>query len=234
MTSGASRWRSTTRVPASDSNTRSRNSAVPSSVEPASRNFTFAQTSRASWRRLIMPLRYAARANWNALEPSISVLSRSKKAAAFPPPPPSTVIALSPVDLDDHGVALAAARADGGHAEPSAATAQLVRERHQHARAARPNRVPEGDRAAVDVHLHGGLGLLRLDGDGHDLLGQPALVCGLHRQLVAAQGELVEVRARELELLAHLGGLRDHALARERVGEAVVHHGVDRLGVAHS
>src|SRR5437764_4497306 len=153
MTSGASRWRSTTRVPASDSNTRSRNSAVPSSVEPASRNFTFAQTSRASWRRLIMPLRYAARANWNALEPSISVLSGPKKAAAFPPPPPSTVIALSPVDLDDHGVTLAAARADGGHAEPSAATAQLVRERHQDARAARPDRVPEGDRAAVDVHL---------------------------------------------------------------------------------
>ena len=83
------------------------------------------------------------------------------------------------------------------------------------------------------VHLHGCLGLLRLHGDGHDLLGQPALVRGLHRQLVAAKGELVEVRARELELLAHLGGLGDHALAGERVGESVVHHGVDRLGVAH-
>src|ERR671917_2736269 len=74
----------------------------------------------------------------------MSVLSRSKKAAAR---------GSAAIYLDYDRVALAAARADRGHAEPAAAAPQLVRERHQDARAARPDRVAEGDRAAVHVHL---------------------------------------------------------------------------------
>jgi hypothetical protein len=50
---------------------------------------------------------------------------------------------------------------------------------------------------------------------------------------VAAQRELVEVGAGELELVADLGGLLEHLLPGERVGEAVVDHRVERLGVAH-
>ena len=45
----------------------------------------FAHASRASWRRDSRPGLYAARAKWSALEPSISVLSRSKKAAPSGP-----------------------------------------------------------------------------------------------------------------------------------------------------
>src|SRR4051794_38526581 len=151
-TSGVSRWRSTTRVPASDSNTRSRSSAAAWSVEPSRRNLKFARMSRMSWRLLIRPFLKAARANWNALDPSISVLSRSKKAAALPPPS-ATAPTLPPVDLEDHGISLAAARADRRDSETAAAAAQLVHERHEDAGAARADRMAEGDRAAVDVDL---------------------------------------------------------------------------------
>ena len=51
---------------------------------------------------------------------------------------------------------------------------------------------------------------------------------------MAAQREAVHVRAGHLELLGDLGGLRGHLLARERVGEPVVGHGVERLDVAHA
>jgi hypothetical protein len=40
--------------------------------------------------------------------------------------------------------------------------------------------------------------------------------------------------AGELELVADLGGLVEHLAAAERVGQAVVDHGVQRLGVAHA
>ena len=53
-------------------------------------------------------------------------------------------------------------------------------------------------------------------------------------QLVAAQRPPVQVRAGELELVADLGRLVEHLLAGERVGQAVVHHRVERLGVAHA
>src|SRR6185312_9492393 len=126
---------------------RSRSSSIPASVLPSRRNLMFAQTSRASWRRLIIPRRYATRPNWNAPDPSISVLSRSKNAAG-----PGRM-RLPAVDLDDHRVALAAAGADCRHAEPAAAAAQLVHERHQDARAAGADRVAERDGAAVHVDL---------------------------------------------------------------------------------
>ena len=43
----------------------------------------FAQASLASCRRDSIPFLYAARPKWRADEPSMSVLSRSKKAAPF-------------------------------------------------------------------------------------------------------------------------------------------------------
>src|SRR5918996_3830762 len=162
-TSGPSRRRSTTRWPASASRIRWRSSSVLSSVEPLSLNLRFAQTSRASWRRDSIPCLYAARPKWSALDPSMSVLSRSKKAApAIGEPRPArcgrgpggvSPRLLSAVHLDDHGVALAPTGADGGHAEPAPAPPQLVHERHQDARAAGADRVAERDRAAVHVHL---------------------------------------------------------------------------------
>src|SRR3954451_16957791 len=60
---------------------------------------------------------------------------------------------LPAVDLDQHGVALAAARADARHAEAAAPATKLVHERAHDPRAARPERVAECDRAAVHVHL---------------------------------------------------------------------------------
>ena len=67
-----------------------------------------------------------------------------------------------------------------------------------------------------------------------DLLGQAALVGRLQRELVRAQRPAVEVGAGHLELVADLGGLDEHLLAGERVGEPVVDHRVEHLGVAHA
>ena len=69
------------RWPVIESRMRWRSSSVPASVEPFSRNLMFAQASRAIWRRDTIPCLYAARPKWIALEPSMRVLSRSKKAA---------------------------------------------------------------------------------------------------------------------------------------------------------
>src|SRR6186713_1871517 len=124
------RARSTTRWPAIAPRMRSRSSSVPWSVDPCRRNFRLAQASLASWRRETMPALYAARPKWRALDPSMRVLSRSKKAA------PATWPRLAAVHFDDHRVALAAARADRRAAEPAAAAPQLVDERHQDAGAA--------------------------------------------------------------------------------------------------
>src|SRR5437763_181549 len=65
---------------------------------------------------------------------------------------------------------------------------------------------------------------------------RPALSSAILAALlgVRAQGPAVEVRAGELELGRHLAGLLCHVLAAERVGEAIVDHRVDRLGVAHA
>ena len=87
-------------------------------------------------------------------------------------------------------------------------------------------------RALID--LDGRVALLRLHRDRHDLLGQPALVRGFDGQLVGAERKAVHVRARDLELLADLVGLLAHVLAAERVGEAILDHAVERLGVAHA
>src|SRR3954468_2830369 len=89
--SGPRRARSTTRCPAIESRMRWRSASVSSSVEPRMRNLTFAHRSFASWRFERSPRWYAARPKWIALEPSMRVLSRSKKAAA--PGTPSRLLA---------------------------------------------------------------------------------------------------------------------------------------------
>src|SRR4051812_7129243 len=81
-TSGRSRARSRTRWPAIASRICSRSASVSSSVEPRTRKRTLSQRPRAIWRRVRCPRRYEARAKWITLDPSIRVLSRSKKAAA--------------------------------------------------------------------------------------------------------------------------------------------------------
>ena len=53
-------------------------------------------------------------------------------------------------------------------------------------------------------------------------------------QLVRAQRPAVEIGAGHLELVADLGRLDEHLLARERVGEPVVDHRVEHLRVAHA
>ncbi len=84
------------------------------------------------------------------------------------------------------------------------------------------------------VDLDGRVPLTAFDRDRDDLFGQTALVGGLQSQLVRAQRPAVEIGARQLELIADLGGLDEHLLAGERVGEAVVDHRVERLDVAHA
>src|SRR5207302_7172140 len=66
---------------------------------------------------------------------------------------PRPAVRSVPVDLDDHRVALPAAGADRGNAKPAAAAAELVDKRRQDTGATCADRVTEGDRAAVDVHL---------------------------------------------------------------------------------
>src|SRR5438309_10062482 len=53
--------------------------------------------------------------------------------------------------LDQGGVALAATAAEGGGAEPAAAAAQRVDQRHDDPGAGHADRVAKGDGAAVDV-----------------------------------------------------------------------------------
>ena len=84
------------------------------------------------------------------------------------------------------------------------------------------------------VDLDHRVALPALDGDGDDLLREPALVGRGDRALVRAQRPAVHVGARDLELVADLGGLLEHLLAREGVGEPVVDHRVERLDVAHA
>ena len=84
------------------------------------------------------------------------------------------------------------------------------------------------------VALDGRLALLGGHRHGGDLLREPALVGGLHGELMAAQREAIQIGAGHLELLGDLRRLRGHHLAREGVGEAVVGHRVNRVDVAHA
>ena len=84
------------------------------------------------------------------------------------------------------------------------------------------------------VDLDHGVALPALDRHRDDLLRQATVVGGGDRALVRAQRPLVEVRAGHLELLADLGRLLEHLLARERVAQAVLDHRVERLHVAHA
>src|SRR6478672_4219498 len=87
-------------------------------------------------------------------------------------------------------------------------------------------------RGLVDLD-DGLLALAALDGHRDELVGHAAVVGGGDRALVRAQRPLVEVGPRELELVADLGRLVVHLAAAERVGQPVVDHRVQRLGVAH-
>ncbi len=69
--------------------------------------------------------------------------------------------------------------------------------------------------------------------DRDDLVGDPAGLGRLARQRLRADREFVHVGAGDLELVGDLGGLVDHLLAGEGVGEPVVGHRVERLHVAH-
>src|ERR1700729_3320686 len=143
-TSTPSRSRSRTRVPSSECEMRLRSSCEDWSLAPRSLNIRLAHPSETSCRRLSRPALYAARPNWKAEEPSMSVRSRSKNAAVEPS---------AAIDLDDHRVALAAARADRGTADPAAAATELEHERAEDARAGGTDRMTEGHRATVDVDL---------------------------------------------------------------------------------
>src|SRR3954452_12413884 len=144
-TCGVRRCMSTTRFPAIASYTCLRRASVASSVEPCRRNLMLSRTARLSCLRDSWPALYEARAKWKAEEPSMSVLSRSKKAAPR--------AASAAIDFEDDRVALATTRADRGHAEPATAATQLVHQRAEDARARCADRVAERDRAAVHVHL---------------------------------------------------------------------------------
>ena len=84
------------------------------------------------------------------------------------------------------------------------------------------------------VALDGAVALLGGHRHGGDLLREPALVGGLHGELMAAQREAIQIGAGHLELLGDLRRLRGHHLAREGVREAVVGHRVNRVDVAHA
>src|ERR671919_2103171 len=113
---------------------------------------------RASRRRLTIPVRYAARPKCMPLDPAIRVLSRSKNAAERRSAGGGGKsvgggASLGAVDLENNGVPLAAAAADRGAAEPAAAAAKLGDQGADDPRAGGADRVPEGDRAAVDVDV---------------------------------------------------------------------------------
>src|SRR4051794_31361972 len=106
----------------------------------------FARTALASSLRDSWPAWYEARAKWKADEPSMSVLSRSKKAA------PERVGSAA-IHFKDDRVALASARADRSDSEAAATPAQLVHERPEHACTGGTDRMAERNRSAVHVHL---------------------------------------------------------------------------------
>ena len=76
------RARSTTRCPLMPSSTRTSSTLTAASLAPCTRKRIWSIASRAIWRRDMFPALYIARPKWYALEPAISVRSRSKNAAA--------------------------------------------------------------------------------------------------------------------------------------------------------
>src|SRR5215216_5376857 len=120
----------------------------------------------ASWRRLTIPCRIATRANGMPLDPAIRVLSRSKKAAARCKPSSGLVLSRpawsrttsalpAPASLRPRQTLFSRVERsnfyDDRDAEPAAATAQLMDEGADDPGAGGADRVPERDRAAVDV-----------------------------------------------------------------------------------
>src|ERR1700751_3970601 len=76
------------------------------------------------------------------------------------------ISALCPLSFNCHRDAHAATDAQRGEAFLGVALLHLVEERHQHPPARRPDRVPERDRAAVDVNLLGVPAEVLVDGAG--------------------------------------------------------------------
>src|ERR1700722_9762836 len=108
-------------------------------------------------------------------------------------------------DLQDNRVALSATGADRGAAVATAATAQLIDERADDARAGRPDRVAQGNRATVDVdailvdaehagHVERDRGKGLVDLPQVDVLGlQASLLQSLLRGRGGGAGEIGEV-----------------------------------------
>ena len=90
-----------------------------------------------------------------------------------------------------------------------------------------------GARRLVD--LDHGVALLRADRDRHDLLGQPALVGGLDRELVASAGRTCPCR-RGVISSSSPTSVASCAICLPVKGlrQAVVDHRVEHLGVAHA
>src|SRR5918992_3424332 len=81
--------------------------------------------------------------------------------------PTRSVTSTSRIDVEDEGVALTAAAAQGGRADAAAAAPQFVHDVQGEAGARHPDRVAEGDRAAVDVDLLGADAEIAHGLDGH-------------------------------------------------------------------
>src|SRR5215210_15731 len=157
-TSGAIRSTSRSGISAKIRLATSRTALVCSSEDPRRRYRRWSRPHLASWPRGTKPLRFATRAKTIPLDPAISVLSKSKKAAPWAPPsadglPSTSGSRLGAVDLDDDGIALAAAAADRRAAEAAAPALELVDEGADDAGSRGADRMPERDRAAVHVHL---------------------------------------------------------------------------------
>src|SRR4051794_15920196 len=168
----------------------------------------FSRTAWASCLRESWPARYEARAKWKADEPSMSVLSRSKKAAPEP-------VRSAAMYFEDDRVALASAGADRGHAEPAAPPPQLVHERAEHARAGCADRMAKSNRSAVDVHLR----LVeaehahRVDRNRREGLVELEQVDVVHGQAGLLEGGLGRVRRRARQVREVVGHscLSDHS-----------------------
>src|SRR3954452_8049258 len=161
--------------------------------------------SRASCRRDSWPALYDARAKWKAELPSMSVLSRSKKAALR--------CGSAAIHFDDDRVALATARADRRDTQAAAAAPKRVPERAEDATAGRADRMTERDRPTVHVHLrlvdaehsHG------IERDRGERLVDLEEVDVVHRQPGLLERRLGRIRGRARgvgEVIGHRG-LRD-------------------------
>ena len=78
-----------------------------------------------------------------------------------------------------------------------------------------------------------GVALAALDGDGDDLVLEPAGLLGGLGLVLRGDGEAVLVLAGDLPLRGDVLGGRAHVIAVEGVPQAVLDHGVDEVEIAH-